>query len=216
MIKALLLDLDGTLLDDSKALTAGSRGFYEAHRSSLGDKTFEAFRARWRPISGRHWARIVAGELSFEDQPRECMREVMGVQFSDAEADAAFEPFLQSYEEAWCCYDDVAEFMRQTKGLKKIAVTNGQRAAQRAKMQRTGLLADISDLVTPEDVGAWKPDPAMFHNALNQLGVAPNEAMMIGDDYEKDIAPALVMALQTFWIRRGVNDLSEALAVIRS
>ena len=83
-------------------------------------------------------------------------------------------------------------------------------------MERTGLLADIPALVTPEDAGAWKPDPAMFLHALDALGVAPSEAMMIGDDYEKDIVPAEKLGLQVFWIRRGENGLVDAFEKIQN
>jgi putative hydrolase of the HAD superfamily len=95
-----------------------------------------------------------------------------------------------------------------------MAVTNGQRTQQRAKMERAGLIADIPDMVTPEDAGAWKPDPGIFHHALARLGVSPSEALMIGDDHECDIVGAQNVGLKTFWVRRGINDLSGALAML--
>lgn len=210
MIKALLLDLDGTLLDDRSAMAAATAALYEAYHPELVDRSLGEFAARWRELSGRHWQRYVAGELDFPGQQRERVREALGRPLSDAEADAVFASHLTAYENAWRCYDDVPDFLRQTQALPKIALTNGQRKQQRHKMERTGLLRAIPDLVTPEDAGAWKPEPGIFQYALRQLGVAPEEAMMIGDDHARDILPAEALGLKSFWVRRGENGLMEA------
>jgi putative hydrolase of the HAD superfamily len=118
------------------------------------------------------------------------------------------------YRGAWRCYDDVAGFLRATGSHKKIAVTNGDRRQQREKMEATGLLAHIPDLVAPEDAGAWKPDHGIFLHALRLLDVRPDEAMMIGDDYERDIVPAAAVGLRTFWVRRECYGLNDALTVL--
>lgn len=215
MIKALLLDLDGTLLDDEVALAAASATFYDVHRERLSDASFDAFLRRWRELSGRHWKRFMAGELDFAGQRRERVREVLRAELSDAEADAVFAPHDEAYQKAWCCYADVTAFLAATRSLKKIAVTNGDREQQRSKMAATGLLAHVSELVTPADARAWKPDPAIFSHALQRLGVTPAEAAMVGDDYEKDIAPAAKLGLRTVWIKRTTGGgLSEVKALL--
>lgn len=153
MIKALLLDLDGTLLDDKAAMTAAKQAFYKVHANARSDETFDEFSLRWSSTAAQCWERFLSGELSFTGQQRERVRIVLDRNLLDAEATEAFAPYLSAYEHAWSCYEDVAGFLQRTKGLKKIAVTNGQREQQRAKMERTGLLRDIPDLVTPENAG---------------------------------------------------------------
>ena len=71
------------------------------------------------------------------------------------------------------------------------------------------MLTDIPDLVTPEDAGVWKPDVRIFNHALRILAVSAEEVMMIGDDYECDIAPAEKLGMQTFWVRRPENRLGD-------
>jgi putative hydrolase of the HAD superfamily len=52
-------------------------------------------------------------------------------------------------------------------------------------------LAPLLDtVVLASDVGAAKPDPAIFHRALEQLGVPPCNAVVVGDDPEQDLASA--------------------------
>jgi beta-phosphoglucomutase-like phosphatase (HAD superfamily) len=47
MIKALLLDLDGTLLDDAAAMTIAAKAFYQAHHDRLAGMGFPEFALRW-------------------------------------------------------------------------------------------------------------------------------------------------------------------------
>lgn len=166
MIKALLLDLDGTLLDDDAAIAAALRAFLLAHRSCLADEEFTAFAQRWGRASKRHWQRFVDGELTFVGQQRERVREVLTLKLSDDAADRAFAPYLNAYEAAWRCFDDVAPFLDATRRWPKLAVTNGARLQQRAKMIATGLIAQIPDLVTPEEAGAWKPGSGNFSTCV--------------------------------------------------
>jgi FMN phosphatase YigB (HAD superfamily) len=51
--------------------------------------------------------------------------------------------------------------------------------------------------------GMPKPDPAMFASALRALGVAPADAVMVGDDLDKDVHPALALGMRAVWMTRG-------------
>ncbi len=53
-----------------------------------------------------------------------------------------------------------------------------------------GLAPLFDTVVLASDVGATKPDPAIFHQALEQLGVAHRDGVMVGDDPEQDLAGA--------------------------
>lgn len=216
MIKALLVDLDGTLLDDESATKAAMRAFYQAHRSCLPGEEISIFAQRWGQASRRHWQRFVDGELTFVGQQRERVREVLALSMPDVAADQAFAPYMNAYESAWRCFDDVAPFLEATRQWPKLAVTNGARHQQRAKMVATGLITQIPDLVTPEEAKAWKPDPAIFLHALHVLNVRPEEVMMIGDDHPRDIEPAARLGMRTFWVRRGHNDLCAAVALLKA
>jgi putative hydrolase of the HAD superfamily len=56
-------------------------------------------------------------------------------------------------------------------------------------------------------VGIRKPDPKIYEIALNELGVNPNDAVMIGDSYNNDIVPAKSIGCKTIWINnKGWNE----------
>ena len=48
-----------------------------------------------------------------------------------------------------------------------------------------------------------KPSPAVYRTACALLGVAPAEAMMVGDDPDSDLAPARAIGMRTCLVRTG-------------
>lgn len=48
--------------------------------------------------------------------------------------------------------------------------------------------------------GARKPHYDNFHKVLAELGIEPNEAVMIGDTYTHDILPAIELGMKTVWV----------------
>jgi putative hydrolase of the HAD superfamily len=85
----------------------------------------------------------------------------------------------------------------------------------------------IDHVVTFEDTGERKPSPAPFRRALDLLQVEPHEAVMVGDWAERDVVGAANLGITTAFARYGdtfgtveshadfdLNDVSELLDVI--
>lgn len=210
---ALLLDLDGTLLDDRNAVRSAFAAFLTANRCEL--RCSEAL-ALWRELAALHWSRFECGEITFEDQRRFRVRDFFGMQMSDEAADAAFEPYRAAYEKAWQPFSECARFFELTAHLPKIVVTNGHKAQQLRKINRCGFAEHLTSVVTPEDCGAWKPDHRMFLAAVERLGLPQDRCMMIGDDAERDIRPARELGLLTYHVNRSdpTGSLLHALSEI--
>lgn len=51
-----------------------------------------------------------------------------------------------------------------------------------------------------ENMHAAKPQPAYYTEILQKIGCAPEEALMVGNDWEADILPARSVGVQTFWL----------------
>lgn len=60
----------------------------------------------------------------------------------------------------------------------------------------------VSDVVTSEDVRAYKPEPQIYMVALNRMRARPSHAVMIGNDTLRDIAPAQALGLRTILVGR--------------
>lgn len=63
-----------------------------------------------------------------------------------------------------------------------------------------GLLPLFSVVADSLVVGWSKPDPRLFRHALDALGVEPEAAWMVGDNFEADIRPAAALGLATCWL----------------
>jgi putative hydrolase of the HAD superfamily len=58
----------------------------------------------------------------------------------------------------------------------------------------------LSVIVDSRRVGFCKPEPAIFLHAVEKLGHAPGEIMMVGDSFERDIVPAKKIGMKTGWL----------------
>ena len=202
-MKALLLDLDDTLVDERHAVRMAFSAFIEAHRDCFQDVSDETLHSRWREVTLRHWVRCERGEVSFQDQRRHRLREFLDRPLTDAEADEAFAPYRSTYLASLRLFEDVPIFLARTEHLARIIVTNGDRPLQERKMEATGLSSQVTAMLTPMDCDSWKPDPGIFVSALEKLGVAADQCAMIGDDEVRDIEPARKLGMQAFRVAAG-------------
>lgn len=200
-MRALLIDLDGTLLDGRAAVREAFSAFLAAHDLPLGCMT-ELF-SSWASVSNRHWLRYEAGELTFLEQRRCRVRDFLARDLTDDEADAAFAVYDRVYTQSWRLFPDVAAFLARTKHVPKVIVTNGDRQQQLLKIERTGLAAHLTGVVTPDDCGYWKPSARIFLTAAEALDVRPEHCAMIGDDMARDIEPAERLGMRCFHVDRS-------------
>ena len=67
----------------------------------------------------------------------------------------------------------------------------------------------VDTIVLSCRTGVRKPDPANFKRMLDELDVAPSQAVMIGDTYTHDIKPALDLGMQAVWVLARPDKESE-------
>lgn len=78
-----------------------------------------------------------------------------------------------------------------------VSVTNGN-----AQVEETPLKGLFHLNLTAAEVGAAKPDPAIFHAAAKWGGVAPQEMLHVGDDPERDVLAARRAGMAGVWVVR--------------
>jgi HAD superfamily hydrolase (TIGR01509 family) len=79
-------------------------------------------------------------------------------------------------------------------GFKLGVVSNSDGRVEEA-LQAAGLRQYFDVVIDSALVGVEKPDPRIFHAALDALGVAPGEALYVGDLYEVDVVGARAAGL---------------------
>jgi REG-2-like HAD superfamily hydrolase len=91
-------------------------------------------------------------------------------------------------------------------------------------LESVGLHEHFELVVDSGLVGIDKPDPRIFHHALEQMGVQPHEAVYVGDIYEIDVQGARAAGMRAILIDplwkwddkdceriRGIHDLLDVL-----
>ncbi len=82
-------------------------------------------------------------------------------------------------------------------------LTNGPPDIQRLKLNQLGIDECFSSIVISGEAGLGKPDPRVFDQVLEELGSSANEAVMIGDSWNRDVEGATSAGLRSIWISNG-------------
>ena len=94
----------------------------------------------------------------------------------------------------------------QKAGVRIGLLTNGAPDLQREKIEASGLGMFFDAAVVSGEVGIGKPEPAIFHHLLEKLGVAPAEALMVGNSLARDIIGGKSAGLHTCWLALEGED----------
>jgi HAD superfamily hydrolase (TIGR01509 family) len=109
----------------------------------------------------------------------------------DAQAHALYRRMIDT--DCWTPYPDTAEVLRRLhEAGVKIAVISNIAFDIRPAFERHGLTRHVDEFLLSYLEGVIKPDPKLFLQACERLGVAPEEALMIGDSEEADGGAAAV------------------------
>ena len=66
-------------------------------------------------------------------------------------------------------------------------------------LERFGLRQYFSSIVVSGEFGLLKPHPAIYQQALRQIGARPQETVFVGDDLDNDVIGPKALGLRTVW-----------------
>ncbi len=208
MIKVILWDIDGTLLDFKKAENAAIKKCFQ--KFNLGKCTDEMIE-RYSAINQKYWEKLERGEMS---KP-----EILVKRFEDffeavnIVTDCA-PKFNLEYQirlgDTICFCDDSYELIKKLKSrVKQYAVTNGTKAAQDRKLQNSGLGQLFDGVFISEEVGCEKPGIEFFNHVFEKIGeYKKEEVMIVGDSLTSDIQGGNNAGITCCWYnpRKLVKD----------
>lgn len=86
---------------------------------------------------------------------------------------------------------DVADMLKRLKesGF-RLAVISNRRNPFDEHLETLGIQTYFEYSLAAGTVNAWKPDPKIFLHALNEMGVKPEHAVYVGDNYFADVIGA--------------------------
>lgn len=98
---------------------------------------------------------------------------------------------VRSQEYGWALFDDVVPGFEKLREVGfRIAALSNMPMSEHAMCDAIGLTGHVEFAVTSGDVGAEKPDPRIFHAALERAKVSETSAIMVGDSISSDLRAA--------------------------
>jgi putative hydrolase of the HAD superfamily len=88
-------------------------------------------------------------------------------------------------------------------GIKLAIVSDAPRLSAWMRLVSFGIEPYFDAVVSYDDTGFRKPNPAPFRRALDKLNVPAAEAIMIGDWVERDMVGAKAIGMKTVFARYG-------------
>ena len=194
-LRAVFLDVDDTLVDYE---TAGRRAFVTA----LGaDADYEVF------TSLDHYSRFLSGEFGFAEMRERRMADFLALIGRPDDVPHAAEIERRRFDglaEHYALFGDVRPCLAalRERGLLLGLITNNESVHQRAKIKAVGLDELVDVIVISGEIGVAKPEAAIFAHACALLGVAPDEALHVGDNLHHDAHGAHAAGVRAVWLDR--------------
>jgi phosphoglycolate phosphatase len=172
-VRALIFDLDGTLIDSKLDLVHSVNvTLRELHRPELPEETISSYIGNGAPV-------LVAKSLGQDVNPDELAR--------------ALKFFLSHYEahklDNTCAYPGVPEALRELSAMPMAVLTNKPVRISVRILEALGLAKYFRAVYGGNSFETKKPDPLGANTILREFSARPTEAVVIGDS-EVDVQTA--------------------------
>ena len=153
--------------------------YYDLHRNDLNEPSTIA----------------VLGDLLRKkgfDLPRETLRSALREMFAVT-------------QQNWLPEADAIETLTllRAAGIHRALISNASDDDNtQALIDKGGFRPYLELIVSSASFGKRKPDPSIFSSVLDHFKVPPEQAVMVGDDYEADVQGAHNTGMQSIWITR--------------
>ncbi len=197
----LLFDADDTLFDYRRAETDALVAAFEAQGVAFVTDWLTVYQrvnaAAWRMLEEGRVTSARLRVLRFEQLLGE-----LGVALDPVDFSAVYLGQLATQAHL---VDGAIAAVNALCSTHRIAIiTNGLADVQRPRLARSPLAGVVEHLVISEEVGAAKPDPAIFDAALALMGDPDRrDVLVIGDSMSSDIAGGVASRLDTCWFNPG-------------
>ena len=195
MIKYILIDIDGTLLDFEGAVEESIKTCSAIHGITMPHDILDIF----HPINNDLWNKIEKGELDITGLRRirwNTVFEKTGINYDGEKFEKDFYSELTSSAIPMEGALELLEYLSEKYVI--FAATNAETDQQICRLRKCGMLPYLQGIFTSEMLGEAKPSPLFFEKCLLELGSPEKESViMIGDSEIADIFGAHSVNIKT-------------------
>ncbi len=216
MIKAILIDIDNTLLDfDAYVKESMKSGFEKFGLGEYEDSMFSVF----EKINSEMWQQIEENELTYEELLQTRWNRIFSALNISFEG-RVFEDYFRN-----CLFEsaipvegasDILEYLKDKYIL--CVASNGPYDQQMNRLKKSGMIRCFSNFFISEKIGASKPSEKFFSYCMSELNsegnpILSSEVLMIGDSLTSDISGAAASGFKTCFFDRKKSGKTNGLSV---
>lgn len=199
--KAILWDVDGTLLDFLYAQRIAIVGCLE----KIGVTATDEMVSRYSAINDSYWKKLELGLVTKEElHVRRFTDWFDEYGITGVDVDAFRKEYLDTLSNTYRYIDDSLEICKSLKGkLRQYVITNGVTSVQENKLRISGFYDLMDDIFISEQIGTPKPKAEFFDYCLEAMdGLAREELLIVGDSLTSDIKGGVQYGIPTCWYRQ--------------
>ncbi|WP_017795410.1 HAD family hydrolase [Oceanobacillus kimchii] len=191
MIKAVLFDLDNTLLDRDESIIRFIESQYSRMKYIFIDISQYYYVNRFIELDKQGY------------EPKEKVYNVLTQELSLPvfARDLLYEDYMNHFHQYCVPFSHIIDTLSNLKqsGYQLGIITNGLTDFQSASIKALRIERFFDLILISEKEKIKKPNAKIFQRALNRLQLSPEEAIFIGDHYENDVKAAENAGLRSIW-----------------
>lgn len=205
MIKAVLLDIDNTLLDFNKCAELSIKKSFAQNNLEYFNDVFKVFLKRNEML----WQAIERNEYTRERLHKERFNLIfkeLGIEFNGEIIEGCFLNNLYDCVVKIEGANELVEYLSSKYFL--CTASNAPNDQQYNRLKVAGFLPYIKNVFTSEALGASKPLPEFFDKCFQKMnGITPEQTVIIGDSLTADVRGGKSYGLKTIWYNHNKIEM---------
>ena len=190
-MKAVIFDLDGTLLNRDESVKRFIADQYNRLHRWVGHIAKEEYIARFIELDNRGYV--------WKDKVYQQLVEEYKIQTLNAED--LLHDYMNEFNKHCVPFPNLLSTLEQLKNSNIVLgiITNGFGQFQMDNIKALQIDTYFDVILVSEWEGIKKPDAQIFHNAMERLQVKPSESIYVGDHPENDVKAAKSTGMIAIW-----------------
>jgi len=209
-ISDVFFDLDHTLWDFEKNSALAFETILKKHGIQVDVAEFVA---KYVPVNSRYWKLYQDDQVTQEQLRYGRLKDVfdaINYEISDETIHLLAEEYIHYLPQYNHLFEGTIELLNYLKPKYKLhIITNGFNQIQFNKLKNSNIAHYFETVTNSENAGFKKPNPQIFHYALEISKSNKETSVMIGDNFEADIEGALNVGIDAIMFNEHNIEVAE-------
>ena len=199
-ITDVFFDLDHTLWDFERNSELTYQKIFEKYNLQIH---LPDFLKVYVPNNTRLWGLYQFDKIGKEELRYQRLKmsfDELGVSVTDEYIDLLADDYIKYLSTFNHLFDHAQTILDYLKPKYKLhIITNGFAEVQEGKLKNSGIVDYFEVIMDSEKAGVKKPNPVIFEKALSLAKVQPENALMVGDNYDVDVLGAKAVGMHALY-----------------